>query len=55
MGEDPLIAAVRSGHAKRVRALLDAGADPNTADEHGTPALCLAVDAFDLRVIDELA
>ncbi|MGW2790084.1 HEAT repeat domain-containing protein [Streptomyces sp. NPDC001251] len=55
MGEDPLIAAVRSGHAKRVRALLAAGADPNTADEHGTPALCLAVDAFDLRVIDELA
>ncbi|MFE9118670.1 ankyrin repeat domain-containing protein [Streptomyces sp. NPDC007172] len=54
MGGAPLIAAVRSGRAKVVKALLAEGADPNTVDEHGTPALCLAVDAFDLPVIDEL-
>ncbi|MFF7730898.1 HEAT repeat domain-containing protein [Streptomyces sp. NPDC008001] len=54
MGEDPLIAAVRSGNAKAVAALLAAGADPDTVDEHGTPALCLAVDNFDLAVIEEL-
>ena len=34
--------------------LLEAGADPNAVDEHGTPALCLAVDAFDLPVVEEL-
>ncbi|WP_189382501.1 HEAT repeat domain-containing protein [Streptosporangium nondiastaticum] len=54
MGEDPLIAAVRSKDAKAVAALLAAGADPDTVDEQGTPALCLAVDAFDLPVIEEL-
>src|SRR5438552_174173 len=54
MGGDPLIAAVRSGDAKAVAALLAAGADPNAVDEHGTPALCLAVDAFDLPVVEEL-
>ncbi|MGW1869959.1 HEAT repeat domain-containing protein [Streptomyces mauvecolor] len=54
MGEHPLIAAVRSGDVKAVAALLAAGADPNTVDGHGTPALCLAVDAFDLPVIEEL-
>jgi hypothetical protein len=54
MGQDPLIAAVRSGDAKAVAALLAAGADPDAVDEHGTPALCLAVDTFDLPVIEEL-
>ncbi|MEU2514780.1 HEAT repeat domain-containing protein [Streptomyces syringium] len=54
MGEDPLIAAVRSGDAKAVAAALAAGADPDAVDEYGTPALCLAVDAFDLPVIDQL-
>ncbi len=54
MGEDPLIAAVRSGDVKAVEALLAAGADPDAVDEHGTPALCLAVEAFDLPVIEEL-
>ncbi|MFE5867066.1 HEAT repeat domain-containing protein [Streptomyces roseifaciens] len=54
MGENPLMAAVRSGDAKAVAAALAAGADPDAADEHGTPALCLAVDAFDLPVIEEL-
>ncbi len=54
MGVEPLIAAVRSGDAQAVEALLDAGADPDTADEHGTSALCLAVDAFDLPVVEAL-
>ncbi|WP_370417729.1 HEAT repeat domain-containing protein [Streptomyces sp. QH1-20] len=54
MGEDPLIAAVRSGDAKAVAAALAAGADPDAVDEYGTPALCLAVDAFDLAVVEEL-
>ncbi|MEW2574870.1 HEAT repeat domain-containing protein [Streptomyces syringium] len=54
MGEDALIAAVRSGDAKAVAAALAAGADPDAVDEHGTPALCLAVDAFDLPVLEEL-
>ncbi|MFF1375999.1 HEAT repeat domain-containing protein [Streptomyces sp. NPDC058308] len=53
-GEDPLIAAVRGGDVETVSALLAAGADPDAVDEHGTPALCLAVDAFDLPVIEEL-
>lgn len=51
---EPLIAAVRSGNARLVDALLSAGADPDTVDEHGTPALCLAVDAFDLPTIEVL-
>ncbi|WP_432066261.1 ankyrin repeat domain-containing protein [Streptomyces sp. C10-9-1] len=54
MGVEPLLAAVRSGDAQAVEALLDAGADPDTADEHGTPALCLAVDTFDLPVVEAL-
>ncbi|MYW02441.1 ankyrin repeat domain-containing protein [Streptomyces sp. SID3343] len=52
---ESLIAAVRSGDAKAVTALLDAGADPDTVDEHGTPALCLAVDAFDLQLVEILS
>ncbi|MFE5846734.1 HEAT repeat domain-containing protein [Streptomyces niveus] len=51
---EPLIAAVRSGDARAVDALLEAGADPETADEFGTSALCLAVDAFDLRIVEAL-
>lgn len=51
---EPLIAAVRSGDARAVYALLEAGADPETADEFGTSALCLAVDAFDLRIVEAL-
>ncbi|MFI6586744.1 ankyrin repeat domain-containing protein [Embleya sp. NPDC050493] len=51
---EPLIAAVRSGDAKLTAALLEAGADPDAVDEHGTPALRLAVDAFDLPVVDVL-
>jgi AcrR family transcriptional regulator len=52
---DPtLIAAVRAGDAEKVRELLDAGADPDAADEHGTTALCLAIDRFDLPVTEAL-
>ncbi|GAA2001339.1 hypothetical protein GCM10009799_30700 [Nocardiopsis rhodophaea] len=54
MSETPFIAAVRSGDVEAVTALLDAGADPDTADEHGTPALCLAVDTFALPVVEAL-
>ncbi|UNO39077.1 HEAT repeat domain-containing protein [Streptomyces sp. MST-110588] len=49
-----LIAAVRSGDAAAVGALLEAGADAEATDEHGTPLLCLAVDTFDLSVVDPL-
>ncbi|UJB41103.1 HEAT repeat domain-containing protein [Streptomyces sp. A1-5] len=55
MVEGPLIAAVRSGDAEAVRGLLAVGADPDAVDGTGTPALCLAVDAFDLAVAEELA
>ncbi|MEV7189945.1 HEAT repeat domain-containing protein [Kitasatospora sp. NPDC093102] len=51
---EPLIAAVRNGDAQVVDTLLRAGADPDTADEHGTPALCLAVEAFDLPMMEIL-
>ncbi|WP_246126763.1 ankyrin repeat domain-containing protein [Embleya hyalina] len=51
---EPLIAAVRGGDARLTGALLDAGADPDAVDEDGTPALCLAVDAFDVPVVDVL-
>ncbi|WCD83769.1 hypothetical protein KPP03845_100088 [Streptomyces xanthophaeus] len=51
---EPLIAAVQSGDVGRLHALLSAGADPDTVDEHGTPALCLAVDAFDLPIVEVL-
>ncbi len=54
MGVEPLVAAVLSGDAQAVEVLLDAGADPDTADEHGTPALCLAVDTFELPVVEAL-
>jgi hypothetical protein len=46
MGEDPLITAVQSGDEGAVRVLLEDGADPNTINERGTFALCLAISAF---------
>ncbi|MFD7415120.1 hypothetical protein [Kitasatospora purpeofusca] len=54
MGEDPLIAAVRSGDHNAVRRLLEDGVDPNAVDEQDVPALCLAVAAFDSSVADYL-
>ncbi|MFI2617272.1 ankyrin repeat domain-containing protein [Streptomyces sp. NPDC018584] len=54
MGVEPLIAAVRSGDVRAVEALLEAGADPCAADVYGTCALCLAVDAFDLTIVEAL-
>ncbi|WP_050515558.1 ankyrin repeat domain-containing protein [Streptomyces rimosus] len=54
MGEELLVAAVRQGDAKVVEALLESGADPDATDETGTSVLCLAVDAFDLPVVEVL-
>ncbi|MFF3595570.1 HEAT repeat domain-containing protein [Kitasatospora indigofera] len=50
MGKDPLITAVRSGDENAVRILLDDGADPEVLDEQGTPALCLAISAFNSTI-----
>ncbi|BDH05580.1 HEAT repeat domain-containing protein [Streptomyces seoulensis] len=52
--EDHLVEAVRAGRAQRVRELLWAGADPESADDEGTPVLCLAVGAFDGYVAQAL-
>ncbi|MFK4111044.1 HEAT repeat domain-containing protein [Streptomyces sp. NPDC002176] len=52
--EDHLVGAVRAGRAHRVRELLWAGADPETADADGTPVLCLSVAAFDRYVTEAL-
>lgn len=42
-----LVAAVRAGDAKAVRALPEAGADPGAVDaDTGLPLLCTAVRAF---------
>lgn len=54
MAEDRLIGAVRAGHAHVVRDILRAGADPETTDADGVPALCLAVGAFDGYVAEVL-
>ncbi|MFF4456889.1 HEAT repeat domain-containing protein [Streptomyces goshikiensis] len=54
MAEDRLIGAVRAGHAHVVRDILRAGADPETTDAGGVPALCLAVGAFDGYVAEVL-
>lgn len=54
MGVEPLLAAVRSRDAEAVHALLDAGADPEVTDEHGTPILCLAVDTVAVEVVEAL-
>lgn len=48
-----LVAAVRRGDADEVRALLAAGADPETPDD-GLPVLCRAVAAYDEPVIAAL-
>ncbi|MFG2823468.1 ankyrin repeat domain-containing protein [Kitasatospora sp. NPDC048365] len=50
MGEDPLITAVRNGDENAVRILLEDGADPDVFDQQGTPALCLAISAFNLTI-----
>lgn len=51
---EPLLAAVRSRDAEAVRVLLDAGADSEVPDEHGTPVLCLAVDIFAVEIVEAL-
>ncbi|MFB6511584.1 ankyrin repeat domain-containing protein [Streptomyces virginiae] len=48
------MAAVRGGDAQAVDALPAAGADPDTEDEDGTPALRLAVEAFDHPIVEAL-
>ncbi|MEU9498587.1 ankyrin repeat domain-containing protein [Streptomyces sp. NPDC048196] len=55
MGDGALVAAVRNGDVTALDALLAAGGDPDTVDGHGTPLLCLAVDAFDLPVVESLS
>ncbi|WP_159050578.1 HEAT repeat domain-containing protein [Streptomyces cellostaticus] len=54
MGEDPLITAVRSGDENAVRILLEDGADPDVLDDQGTPALCLAISAFNSTIASYL-
>ncbi|MFE5919439.1 HEAT repeat domain-containing protein [Streptomyces sp. NPDC056468] len=49
-----LVAAVRSGDAEAVRALLESGAAPDTVTDGGLPVLCLAVDAFAAGVAEAL-
>ncbi|MFI8386680.1 HEAT repeat domain-containing protein [Streptomyces sp. NPDC085540] len=49
-----LTAAVRAGDGERVRDLLAAGADPDTAGEDGLPVLCTAVAAYDRAVTEAL-
>ncbi|UFQ20422.1 HEAT repeat domain-containing protein [Streptomyces huasconensis] len=51
---ESLIEAVRRGDAQAVDVLLEAGADPDSADACGTSALRLAVDAFDLNTVEAL-
>ncbi|MBT2483011.1 HEAT repeat domain-containing protein [Streptomyces sp. ISL-94] len=46
---DDLEEAVRAADAERVRELLAAGADPDTAGEDGLPVLCAAVAACDFE------
>ncbi|WP_179121659.1 ankyrin repeat domain-containing protein [Streptomyces avermitilis] len=54
MGEDPLITAVRNGDENAVRILLEDGTDPDVVDEQGTPALCLAISAFNSTIASYL-
>ncbi|MFD9084725.1 HEAT repeat domain-containing protein [Streptomyces erythrochromogenes] len=49
-----LAAAVRAGDAERVRDLLGAGADPDSAAEDGLPVLCGAVETFAYGVAEVL-
>jgi outer membrane protein assembly factor BamB len=43
--DEALFAAVRGGDVAAVRSRLDAGADPNAANRHGTTVLAMAADA----------
>jgi ankyrin repeat protein len=52
--ETPLHAAVRSGSAEVVRALLHSGASPNAANRHGATPLHLAVQNNSLDIVDDL-
>ncbi|MFD0338249.1 ankyrin repeat domain-containing protein [Streptomyces sp. NPDC127117] len=45
------MSAVRAGDADALAAQLSAGADPDVRDEHGTPALCLAIEAYADEVV----
>ncbi|MEU9165411.1 HEAT repeat domain-containing protein [Streptomyces sp. NPDC048424] len=49
-----LAAAVRVGDAGEVRALIEAGADPDAAGADGLPVLCSAVEAFAHEVAEAL-
>lgn len=49
-----LLAALREGDATGARELLERGADPEAADEEGTPALILAAVSGDLPLVDAL-
>jgi hypothetical protein len=49
------MSAVRAGDVDAVGALLSAGADPDVCDEHGTPVLCLAIEAYAEEVVRLLA
>lgn len=49
-----LVAAVRSGDAEAVRALLESGTAPDTVTDDGLPVLCLALTAFDAGVAQAL-
>ena len=51
----PLVSAVRAGDAEAVADLLWAGADPDARDGNGTPALCLAIEAYADDVVRLLA
>ncbi|WP_409236350.1 HEAT repeat domain-containing protein [Streptomyces sp. PA5.6] len=49
-----LLAAVRAGDVERVQDLLGEGADPDTVDDDGLPALCVAIAAYDAPVAHAL-
>jgi len=52
--DSPLAAAAREGNRDAVRALLDAGADPDLAAPGGAGALALAAERGDLEMVDLL-
>ncbi|MFB7371012.1 HEAT repeat domain-containing protein [Streptomyces sp. NPDC056222] len=45
--DERLVAAVRAGDAEEVRALVEAGADPDARTEDGLPVVCAAVAAYE--------
>ncbi|MEU8764334.1 ankyrin repeat domain-containing protein [Streptomyces sp. NPDC048659] len=51
---ESFIAAVRAGNTDGVHELLKQGADPDIVDEHGTPMVTLAVEAFDTEMLGTL-